>query len=658
LQPAIGAEAARWGDNAGTRMGTAVNYSKANWLTTRNTVQNSFLVNRPATALSQYRTLNLYPSSNATAPTFIPHGGALPTGGSVALLSPSPGTLYYTLDGSDPRLAGGTVNPAALTLGTGSNTTLLGTYDFGQPGWKYFTTAAAGALSSSEVVLGNASYNAGDWKHPDFVDTAWAMGSGMLGFGLFGTIITPYAPATLIPGGTSTNRNLTTYFRREFQLPDRDFATLQIDVLRDDGAILYLNGEEIGRTNIAAGTVTYSTLASDANPEEQMITFNLPANSPKLRIGRNVLAIEVHQATATSSDLAIDVKLSKTTQLQLAMNTSATLKSRLRTAGGEWSALNEATYVVNPANRDSLLISKIQYHPAPATLTEVAAGFSENDFEYLELFNYGGNAISLNGMKVSLAIDYTFPSTPALTLAPGERALLVANSAAFQTRYGSTPRIVGDFTGGGDLSNSGEEILFTSATNVEIWRFSWHDDGAWPASPDGEGKALVLINQAAQPSNANLSAASSWRPSVNPFGNPGTDDRRSLQSWLSQQASPSPDADPNQDGVAQSLAFATGALLHSDAQEYLPKFRSEERSVAEVSDMYLIIEMRILNGGTGFTAAVQNSNNLANWQVTPLILEATTDLGDGTLIQEYRTAQPIATFGPRRFHRLSVTPEP
>jgi hypothetical protein len=137
------------------------------------------------------------------------------------------------------------------------------------------------------------------WRAPGFNDAAWSSGPAQLGFG-------DGDERTLI----ASNRQITTYFRHAFQLAGRDYTNLQIRLLRDDGAIVYLNGTEIFRSNIRGGPVDYLTLATNALPADETTNFHAAAVSPALLgPGDNLLAVEVHQSSATSSDLSFDLEL-------------------------------------------------------------------------------------------------------------------------------------------------------------------------------------------------------------------------------------------------------------------------------------------------------------------------------------------------------------
>ena len=63
-------------------------------------------------------------------------------------------------------------------------------------------------------------------------------------------------------GGDPDERHVTTWFRREFQADPGALEALQLRLLRDDGAIAYLNGTEVLRVNMPEGPVTPETLAA------------------------------------------------------------------------------------------------------------------------------------------------------------------------------------------------------------------------------------------------------------------------------------------------------------------------------------------------------------------------------------------------------------
>jgi len=137
-------------------------------------------------------------------------------------------------------------------------------------------------------------------------DNGWASGPAELGYG-------DGDEATLISfGPTDTNKFVTTYFRRSFVVSNlSDVTNLSLRLLRDDGALVYLNDAEVFRSNMPGGPVTYLTYAASVVGGADETTFFAGNISPSFLIsGTNGIAVEIHQANATSTDVSFDLELS------------------------------------------------------------------------------------------------------------------------------------------------------------------------------------------------------------------------------------------------------------------------------------------------------------------------------------------------------------
>ena len=124
-----------------------------------------------------------------------------------------------------------------------------------------------------------------------------ATGPGPYGYG------EPYLATPVAPG-----HPITTYFRHEFEV-DRPIRALFVRVMFDDGFVAYVNGHEARRAAMPPGSVTHETIAYGHEALERYEMFDLSAEIPNLRAGRNQLAFEVHQGSTTSSDLVFDAQL-------------------------------------------------------------------------------------------------------------------------------------------------------------------------------------------------------------------------------------------------------------------------------------------------------------------------------------------------------------
>ena len=117
------------------------------------------------------------------------------------------------------------------------------------------------------------------------------------------------------PGNLETELSLgatTFYFRHEFTYagsPTR--TTLDLQLLIDDGAIVYLNGDELHRENMPEGGITHQTLARD-DIANARLTAPIAVPSTSLRTGLNTIAVEVHQSAALSPDLVFAASLTAT----------------------------------------------------------------------------------------------------------------------------------------------------------------------------------------------------------------------------------------------------------------------------------------------------------------------------------------------------------
>lgn len=154
------------------------------------------------------------------------------------------------------------------------------------------------------------------WRAWGYSDAAWSSGPAELGYGDSGILGGNRPEATNIRGSAARP---TAYFRKEFTVTDvNSTRSLTLDLLRDDGAAVYLNGIEVARQNLAPAAL-YATLADSRIPNAAETQF-FPATAPPelLLEGRNVIAVEVHQFSTTDfyslqqvdpADVSFDLKL-------------------------------------------------------------------------------------------------------------------------------------------------------------------------------------------------------------------------------------------------------------------------------------------------------------------------------------------------------------
>ena len=552
IRPSLIAETARWQPSG------SLWDIDGEWQTAWDSLNSSFFPQRTGIVLNQFRAAGLYP---VEAAEFDMRGGTVPAGYQPLLTSASPGTIYYTTDGSDPRLADGSVSPSALPYNGGTMGLALITRG---DDWKFLDDGSD---------LGGTGWDGGG----AFDDSGWASGPAELGYG-------DGDEATLIGYGPSASaKYITSYFRKTIDLAAlgitdiNDIAgELRGTIQYDDGAVIYVNGNEVARLHMPAGAIDSGTAANSGGNENAYVDFSVPKSA--LVNGENVIAVEVHQVGPGSSDLSFDLDLQadvRTEASGLTITEHAVVHVRVLD-GAEWSAINEASFRLvgtEPASAQNTIISEIHYHP-----------HDPGAYEFIEFRNLASNPVDLSGVTVSAAVEFTFPAGAVLN--PGEHAVVVEDEAAFLSRYGdpASPwyfpgiNVVGQWTGG--LKNGGETIAVTAADGgTDINTFAYGDGGSWPGRADGRGSSLELeLDQpiptaSPEEKNAYLATGAKWRPSSEFHGSPGRDGRGPDNRIVVNEVlanSPAPETDfielMNTSGADIDVS---GWLLSDSADDYM-----------------------------------------------------------------------------------------
>jgi hypothetical protein len=572
------AEAERW------------NYrSHSSWTSAKNNALNGLLPGRTATMINYFRNAGFYPSTDA--PTFSQHGGNIPEGFQLTM-NGDDGTIYYTTDGSDPRLAGGGLNPDAIEFEGGlQSETVIPEGSI----WKY---------------LDNGSNQGGAWRNSGFDDSTWAEGPAILGYG------ESFINTTLSFGPNPARKFVTAYFRKNVSLTET--AAIQsatIRIKRDDGAIVYVNGNEVGRTSMPGGNVNYLTLANNASDDgRNFYTLNLPLSF--LEEGDNLIAVEVHQASRNSSDCQFDLSLQVTRPTgsndALAMTEHTLVRSRARD-GNSWSALNEAFFQVGgrePAEPWDVVPSEIHYNPS-----------GPDDAEFLELHNQSGHAVNLRGAFFSDGIEFAFPDNRDVLLAPDERVLIVDSQYAIDEEYEIGLPILGIYRG--NLNNGGETLTLMAADGTtELFNVTYDGADPWPEEADGDGRSLILVD-GTRPNDP-----ASWRPGPSIGGSPGTLEGEVFQGKA--------DDDQDGDGVNAYTEFAMGTSdLIPNTPAQMPSFTNDGNGGWEFK-FPVSMEARGTNGQVEF------SDNLTHWsgEYAGAILVRSEVIGN-QYIRTYRSQTPL-----------------
>jgi hypothetical protein len=171
------------------------------------------------------------------------------------------------------------------------------------PCWIFTTlqlapTAPTSLISTGETwkyFKGTVDPNAA-WRNVSFNDSAWLNGPTGIGYG-------DGDDATVL--NDMAGNYLTVYARKNFTVNDPATVTgLTLNVDYDDGFVTYLNGQEVARASMPSGTPTRNTAATSHEAGSPK-NFDLSTAINLLTAGTNVLAIEVHNTSSSSSDLSL-----------------------------------------------------------------------------------------------------------------------------------------------------------------------------------------------------------------------------------------------------------------------------------------------------------------------------------------------------------------
>jgi uncharacterized repeat protein (TIGR01451 family) len=172
------------------------------------------------------------------------------------------------------------------------------------------TTATIFPYGSSWKYLANNTRPA-NWETTGFADGAWSTGNSQLGYG-------DGDEATCVPsGGAGTlclptgNKYITSYFRKAVNIINPgSYAYFILNLVRDDGAIVYVNGTEVVRSNMPAGAIGHATLApGTVSGAQESAPYPYIVPSSYFVNGSNTIAVEVHQDDIASSDISFNMEL-------------------------------------------------------------------------------------------------------------------------------------------------------------------------------------------------------------------------------------------------------------------------------------------------------------------------------------------------------------
>ncbi len=394
VQNSIVAECARWGYR-----------TPSNWESAKNSYINSVLPYRSSTVINQFKSAGFYPSIEA--PVFSQHGGIVPIDYQLTM-STNTNAIYYTTDGSDPRLSEGFVSEFA--------------YPYSVTGKEYLELVGeksdVSALVPSNSTLGTS------WTSINYDDSEnWLKNSNGAGVG-YDTESTYVSHIDLSVKDQLYTRQTSVYLRYPFELDDpTGFESLELKMRCDDGFVAYLNGEVIASVNAPANLSWNSQATSSYSDGSAVVFTTMTMTHPDvlglLKKGSNVLSIHGLNVSANSSDFLIEPELTGTRSKSsnetdyVLINEAVKIKARAFD-GTTWSALSEAWFDVsdisavnNSRGSEDKSMVLVQQYPNPfknhTTISFLANQESETVLEIIDML---GQRVWVKHFSVKKGIKY------------------------------------------------------------------------------------------------------------------------------------------------------------------------------------------------------------------------------------------------------------
>ncbi len=321
---------------------------------------------------------------------------------------------------------------------------------------------------------------------------------------------------------------------------------------------------------------------------------------------------------------------------------------------GRWSRWSEPhQFIVGVPDvsvwQSALVISEVNYNPAPTTQAERDAGFLDSDlFEWIEVKNVSPQPVDMTGLRFTKGADFDFPS--GWTIPAGGFALVVKDVNAFRQRWGHPfDAIIAGSYGSANLSNGGEEIKLSYGAGTEVRAFIYDDAAPWPAEADGTGRTLVLKAPHALPDHT---VPENWRASAAPGGSPGADDLYTYALWAARfPGIGDANANPDGDEMNNRLEYAFAGNPNTAGTVPVTGARQNFPAAIPPGDYLTITFTRRADAGD-LIFTPQYSGDLTAWTAATVRVSSAAN-PDGTLTETWRSAVPLDAAA-RMFLRVKV----
>lgn len=333
-----------------------------------------------------------------------------------------------------------------------------------------------------------------NWQSPTYSETSWSQGNAPLGYANkdlgFNTVISY--------GSSSSSKYPTAYFRTQVDIPTGNITKIKLAFRLDDGCVVYVNGTEALRYNMPSGTISFNSFASSYAGDWFDVEQELPVEL--FHVGTNTIAVEVHQNSASSSDLFWDAALN--------LSMSSSIQSDIVCEDEEFTLTSGQDYTLT-AYYEKVKKGESDERNLPVRINEVSAAntvyaneyFKRND--WVELYNTTDSVIDLAGMYLSDNLTkphkYQIP-----TYAEGEGPSTLIEPHGYRIIWCDKQEDAQQLHASFKLSAEDGDILLTEANDLwgDTLHYVAHDGNhTFGVYPDGGRDCYVLSRPTIAKSN-------------------------------------------------------------------------------------------------------------------------------------------------------------
>ena len=460
IDTSVIAEAARWGDYTFTVNG-AINkpkWSPADFNSELNRMNNNYFPQRTAKLIQEFKRMGIYPSVNGVSSSL--NGGIVAAGTTITLNNTNgSGTIYYTIDGSDPRVFNGGISQSAMAY-TGAISLPAGVYDLKA---RVRRSGVWSAMCPKRFYVGqeysNLRFNE---IHYNPIDS-------------------------ILPNGNVINGKEFEFVELHNRGTSDIFLT---DLIIDKGITVVFDEGDV----IPAGG--FLVLAEDAT------NFQLKYGFAPDYVFDGKLDNGGEELRLLSPDLKTIDKVKYDDSLPwdpapdngyfslAVIDPFTTNNSPVNWSEQKVFYTPGATNIFNPnaiPNYNGIVINEIHYNPNDSILPN-GDTIAKKRFEFVELKNTTGNLIFLTDVEFTEGVQYKFKDNSFIT--PFGFITLAKDSMWFHERYGMAP--FDEFKG--QLSNNIDSVWVQDVFGNFIDSLVYTNSVPWDPIPNNGDYSLALID--------------------------------------------------------------------------------------------------------------------------------------------------------------------